>query len=165
MRHNYSPGDTGSLSAACWLIVPGEEQLNMQMCHRTHSTPQPRQACIVRRHTRRDNKTLGEELLESSCFYFWTIIQEVENVRCYNSDAEGEMSYNEGKEITQGQKSGRAAKIERFTPSLRYLHCVRVLLEEEKYPWQYAFLILYEIWEQCSNRKGHWLSSIRGARL
>lgn len=31
--------------------------------------------------TRRDNKALVEELLESSCFYFGTIIQEVENVR------------------------------------------------------------------------------------
>lgn len=116
---------------------------------------------------RRDNKTLVEELLESSCFYFWTITQEVENVRRYDFDAVGEMSYKEGKEIIQGQERGREATVDRFTPSLRYLYCVRGA-EEKKYPWQYAFLILYgtgEISEQSSNRKGHWLSSITAARL
>lgn len=81
------------------------------------------QAGIYRiRHTRRDNKTLVEELLESSCFYFGTIIQEVENVRCYDFDAEGEMSYEEGKEITQGQERGSAPVIDRCT--LRYLDCL-----------------------------------------
>lgn len=114
----------------------------MQMCHRTHSTPQPRRAFIVSRHTRRDNKTLVEELLESSCFYFWAIIQEVENGRCYNCDAEGEMSYDEGKESTQGRERRGAAKIERFTPSLRYLYCARVLLGELNYPGQSAFLVV-----------------------
>lgn len=53
---------------------------------------------------RRDNKTLLEELLESSCFYFWTIIQEVENARRCDFDAEGAMSDKEAKEITHGQE-------------------------------------------------------------
>lgn len=57
---------------------------------------------------RRDNKTLVEELLESSCFYFWTIIQEVENARRCDFDTEGAMSDKEGKEITHGQERGKS---------------------------------------------------------
>lgn len=87
------------------------------------------QAGIYRiRHTRGDNKTLVEELLESSCFYFGTIIQEVENVRCYDFDAEGEMSYEEGKEIIQGQERGSAAMIDRCAQ--RYLGCVKLEIYE-----------------------------------
>lgn len=69
-----------------------------------------------------------EELLESSCFYFWAITQEVENVRRYDFDAEGETSCKEGEEIIQGQERGRVGMAEGFPPSLRYLHCARALL-------------------------------------
>lgn len=93
------------------------------------------------RHTRGDNKTLVEELLESSCFYFGTIIQEVENVRCYDFDAEGEMSYEEGKEIIQGQERGSAAMIDRCTQ--RHLGCVKQEIYERD------AVSITEIWEVC----------------
>lgn len=70
---------------------------------------------------RRDNKTLVEELLESSSFYFGTIIQEVENARRCDFDAEGAMSDKEGKEITHGQErgGGERRRLVDFPPSLR----------------------------------------------